>query len=85
LTSGGIHFPLVILNLPESSHLSHAFAIVFTDAYIRSVAQLTPLLRLKPDAPPPLSRPLTAFHHSRLAWINRAGKEIGSEKSVCRK
>jgi hypothetical protein len=43
------------LNLPESSHVSHACAIVFTDAYIRGVTQLTPLLRLKPDAPPPLS------------------------------
>jgi len=45
------------LYLPESSHLSHACAIVFTDAYIRSVTQLTPRLRLKPDAPPPLSTP----------------------------
>jgi hypothetical protein len=43
------------LNLPESSHLSHACAIVFTDAYIRTVTQLTPRLRLKSDAPPPLS------------------------------
>jgi hypothetical protein len=43
------------LDLPESSHVSHACAIVFTDAYIRSVAELTPLLHLKPNAPPPLS------------------------------
>jgi hypothetical protein len=43
------------LILPESSHLSHPCAIVFTDAYIRSVAQLTTRLQLKPDAPPPLS------------------------------
>ena len=45
------------LNLPENSHVSHACAIVFTDAYIRNVAELTPLLHLKPNAPPPLSTP----------------------------
>jgi hypothetical protein len=43
------------LTLPESSHLSHACATVFTDAYIRIVAQRTPLLHLKPDLPPALS------------------------------
>jgi hypothetical protein len=43
------------LYLPESSHLSHACATVFTDAYIRVVTQDTPLLHLRPDAPPPLS------------------------------
>jgi hypothetical protein len=43
------------LDLPEGSHLSHACATVFTDAYIRSVTQLTPLLSLKPNAPPGLS------------------------------
>jgi hypothetical protein len=43
------------LTLPESSHLSHACATVFTDAYIRSVVQKTALLRLKPDAPAALS------------------------------
>jgi hypothetical protein len=43
------------LILPESSHLTHACATVFTDAYIRSVAQLTPMLQLKPDAPTALS------------------------------
>jgi hypothetical protein len=43
------------LTLPESSHLSHACATVFTDAYIRSVADRTWLLHLKPGAPPALS------------------------------
>jgi hypothetical protein len=43
------------LTLPESSHLSHACATVFTDAYIRSVAQRTSLLHLKPTLPPALS------------------------------
>jgi hypothetical protein len=43
------------LTLPESSHLSHACATVFTDAYIRILAQQTPLLHLKPDLPPALT------------------------------
>ena len=43
------------LVLPEGSHLTQACATVFTDAYIRSVAQQTPLLRLKRDLPPELS------------------------------
>jgi hypothetical protein len=43
------------LNLPEGSHLSHACATVFTDAYIRSVAQQTRLLPLKSSLPPALS------------------------------
>jgi hypothetical protein len=38
------------LNLPESSHLSRACATVFTDAYIRSVADQTALLHLKPNS-----------------------------------
>jgi hypothetical protein len=53
------------LILPESSHLTHACATVFTDAYIRVVAQSTPLLHLKSDLPPALSTrdcvPLTAL------------------------
>jgi hypothetical protein len=43
------------LSLPESSHLSHACATVFTDMYIRRLAQQTPLLHLKPNLPPALS------------------------------
>ncbi len=43
------------LTLPEESHLTHACATVFTDAYIRALAHRTPLLHLKPDAPPTLS------------------------------
>jgi hypothetical protein len=42
------------LLLPESSHLTHACATVFTDAYIRAVVQWTPLLHLKSDLPPAL-------------------------------
>ena len=44
------------LLLPEWSHLSRACAVVFTDAYVRRLAQLTPRLRLRTDAPPPLTR-----------------------------
>jgi hypothetical protein len=43
------------LTLPEGSHLTRACATVFTDAYIRSVAQQTLLLHLKPNLPPALS------------------------------
>ena len=44
------------LVLPEWSHLSRKCAAVFTDAYVRRLVELTPRLRLRPDAPPPLSR-----------------------------
>jgi hypothetical protein len=43
------------LVLPEWSHLSRACARVFTDAYVRRLTTLTPRLRLKEDAPPPLT------------------------------
>lgn len=42
------------LDLPELSHLSAACRPLFTDAYVRAIAQLTPRLRLLPDAPAPL-------------------------------
>ena len=48
--------PVNHLLLPEWSHLSAACAVVFTDAYVRKLAQLTPRLPLRADAPPPLSR-----------------------------
>jgi hypothetical protein len=41
--------------LPEYSHLSRASATVFTDAYVRAVAGLTPRLTLLAQAPPPLA------------------------------
>lgn len=44
------------LVLPEWSHLSRRCAAVFTDAYVRRLVQLTPRLKLRPDAPPPLGR-----------------------------
>ena len=44
------------LNLPEWSHLSRKCAAVFTDAYVRRLVELTPRLKLRPNAPPPLSR-----------------------------
>jgi hypothetical protein len=44
------------LVLPEYSHLSRECAAVFTDAYVRRLVELTPRLKLRPDAPPPLSR-----------------------------
>ena len=45
-----------MLVLPEWSHLSGKCATVFTDAYVRRLVQLTPRLKLRPDAPPLLSR-----------------------------
>jgi hypothetical protein len=55
----GVHFDdypaMHGLVLPEYSHLSRACATVFTDAYVRGVASLTPRLTLRSDAPPPLS------------------------------
>ena len=44
------------LTLPEWSHLNRACATVFTDAYVRALAAQTPRLKLRADAPPPLSR-----------------------------
>jgi len=44
------------LLIPEWSHLSRKCSTVFTDAYVRRLTQLTPRLKLRPDAPPPLSR-----------------------------
>jgi hypothetical protein len=39
------------LYLPEVSHLSRACARVYTDAYVRALAKLTPRIRLRADAP----------------------------------
>jgi hypothetical protein len=44
------------LVLPEWSHLTRACATVFTDAYVRRLTELTPRLKLRAGAPPPLSR-----------------------------
>ena len=56
----GIHFDDLPaaqgLNIPEWSHLSAKCATVFTDAYVRQLAQLTERVRLRADAPPPLTR-----------------------------
>ena len=56
----GIHFDDLPqaqnLVLPEYSHLSRKCAAVFTDAYVRQLVQLTPRLKLRADAPLPLSR-----------------------------
>jgi len=43
------------LELPEYSHLSRACATVFTDAYARALARLTPRIALRADAPPALT------------------------------
>lgn len=55
----GIHFDdepaMQGLNLPEYSHLSRACATVFTDAYVRALAKLTPRFVLRGDAPPALN------------------------------
>jgi hypothetical protein len=54
----GVHFEDLPdaqgLVVPEKSHLSRACAIVFTDAYVRALAQLTTRLVIRPDAPPAL-------------------------------
>ena len=56
----GVHFDDLPaarnLVLPELSHLTRACATVFTDAYVRRLAELTPRLKLRPGAPPPLGR-----------------------------
>lgn len=44
------------LTLPEWSHLNRQCASVFTDAYVRALAARTPRIRLRADAPPPLTR-----------------------------
>ena len=44
------------LVLPEWSHLNRKCATVFTDAYVRRLTELTPRLKLRRNAPPPLSR-----------------------------
>ena len=44
------------LTLPEWSHLNRACATVFTDAYVRRLAELTPRVTLKKDGPLPLTR-----------------------------
>ncbi|HEY1875493.1 MAG TPA: hypothetical protein VGG67_13925 [Steroidobacteraceae bacterium] len=55
----GVHFDdypaMQGLVLPEYSHLSRACATVFTDAYVRALATLTPRLTLRAQAPPPLA------------------------------
>jgi hypothetical protein len=44
------------LVVPEWSHLSRKCATVFTDAYVRRLTELTPRLKLRAEAPPPLTR-----------------------------
>ena len=55
----GVHFEddpaMQGLVLPEYSHLSRTCATVFTDAYVRAVARLTPQLSLLSNVPPPLA------------------------------
>lgn len=55
----GVHFDdypsMQGLVLPEYSHLSRACATVFTDAYVRAIAGLTDRLKLRAQAPPPLT------------------------------
>ena len=59
--SAGVHMddlPASVQNLtlPEWSHLNRKCATVFTDAYVRRLTALTPRLKLRADAPPPLTR-----------------------------
>lgn len=59
VNAGGVHVDDLPnaqgLDIPEYSHLSRACATVFTDAYVRRLAALTPRLKLGGDAPPPLT------------------------------
>ncbi|CAN5347611.1 hypothetical protein BH10PSE13_BH10PSE13_08070 [soil metagenome] len=41
--------------IPELSHVSKACAPLFTDAYVRALTRITPRIRLRGDAPPPLT------------------------------
>lgn len=57
----GVHIddlPAAVQNLPlpEGSHLGRACATVFTDAYVRALVAQTSRLKLRADAPPPLTR-----------------------------
>jgi len=55
----GIHFDdfssMQGLDIPEFSHLSRACARVFTDAYVRVIAERLPRVALRADAPPALT------------------------------
>ena len=55
----GVHFDdypqMQGLVLPEYSHLSRACTTVFTDAYVRALAAVTPRLTLRAQAPLPLA------------------------------
>jgi hypothetical protein len=55
----GLHFeddPVAReLFLPELSHLSRACATVYTDSYVRQLASIAPRIKLRADAPPPLT------------------------------
>ena len=44
------------LTLPEWSHLGRRCATVYTDIYVRRLTELTPRLKLRADAPSPLSK-----------------------------
>ena len=59
--SVGVHIddlPLSVQNLtlPEWSHLNRKCATVFTDAYVRRLAALTPRVKMRADAPRELTR-----------------------------
>ena len=45
---------IAFLVLPEFSHLTRSCARVFTDAYVRRLAELTPRIVLRDAAPPAL-------------------------------
>lgn len=57
--------------LPEYSHLTRGCATVYTDAYVRALARLTPRLALRADAPPPLRAEDCATAGSAQAIVDR--------------
>ena len=59
--SVGVHndeLPMSVhhLIMPEWSHLTRRCATVFTDAYVRALTTRTPRLKMRADAPTPLTR-----------------------------
>ena len=56
----GIHFEdfasMQGLKVPEESHLSRACATVFTDAYVREVANRTERVKIRPEHAEPMAK-----------------------------
>ncbi|HEU4530748.1 MAG TPA: hypothetical protein VFR59_06150 [Steroidobacteraceae bacterium] len=60
------------LPVPELSHLSVTCSTVYTDSYVRLLTQLTPRVKLREDAPPPLSASDCAPAQFAADWDRQA-------------